>query len=71
MPVMDGDVVVIGTDGLFDNVLDVELEQLVRRGTELGLSPQSMADNIAGTACEMSFGWLAHSPSTPPSGIES
>ena len=61
MPVVDGDVVVIGTDGLFDNVLDVEL----------GLSPQNMADNIAGTACEMSFGWLAHSPSTPPSGIES
>ena len=57
MPVVDGDVVVIGTDGLFDNVLDVEL----------GLSPQNMADNIAGTACEMSFGWLAHSLSTSSS----
>ncbi|RLM80163.1 hypothetical protein C2845_PM12G21270 [Panicum miliaceum] len=38
MPMMDGDVVVIGTDGLFDNVFDVELEQLVRKGTELGLT---------------------------------
>ncbi|OEL20889.1 putative protein phosphatase 2C 23 [Dichanthelium oligosanthes] len=64
MPVVDGDVVVIGTDGLFDNVLDVELEHLVRKGTELGLSLQNMADNIAATACEISFGWLVHSPST-------
>ncbi|PAN07241.2 hypothetical protein PAHAL_1G318600 [Panicum hallii] len=71
MPVMDGDVVVIGTDGLFDNVFDVELEQLVRRGTELGLSSQNMADNIAGAACDMSFGWLAHSPSTSSSSTES
>ncbi|PUZ76693.1 LOW QUALITY PROTEIN: hypothetical protein GQ55_1G311200 [Panicum hallii var. hallii] len=70
MPVMDGDVVVIGTDGLFDNVFDVELEQLVRRGTVLGPSSQNMADNIAGAACDMSFGWLAHSPSTSSSKLE-
>ncbi|RCV07441.1 hypothetical protein SETIT_1G244800v2 [Setaria italica] len=43
---------------------DVGLEQIVRKGTELGASPQNMADHIAGTAREVSFGWLAHPPST-------
>ncbi|CAN6238738.1 unnamed protein product [Urochloa humidicola] len=64
VPVAGGDVVVVGTDGLFDNVFDVELERLVREGTEMGMSPQSMADSIAATAREVSLGWLAHSPST-------
>ncbi|CAL5056996.1 unnamed protein product [Urochloa decumbens] len=64
VPVVAGDVVVVGTDGLFDNVFDVELERLVREGTELGMSPQDMADDIAGTALQVSLGWLAHSPSS-------
>ncbi|CAN6245215.1 unnamed protein product [Urochloa humidicola] len=64
LPVESGDVVVVGTDGLWDNVFDTELERIVREVTELGLSPQDMADNIAGTALQVSFGWLAHSPST-------
>ncbi|CAL4886549.1 unnamed protein product [Urochloa decumbens] len=62
--VAGGDVVVVGTDGLFDNVFDSELERLVWEGTELGMSPQDMADDIAGTALQVSLGWLAHSPST-------
>ncbi|TVU29096.1 hypothetical protein EJB05_20644, partial [Eragrostis curvula] len=62
MAVAEGDVVVVGTDGLFDNVFDEELERVVRNGTKLGLSPQDMADNVAATACEMARRRLAHSP---------
>ncbi|KAK1618351.1 hypothetical protein QYE76_023868 [Lolium multiflorum] len=54
MPVRDGDVVVAGTDGLFDNVFDEELERLVRMGTAQGYSPKNMADVVAGIAYEMS-----------------
>ncbi|KAK1699009.1 hypothetical protein QYE76_015706 [Lolium multiflorum] len=54
MPVRDGDVVVAGTDGLFDNVFDMELERVVRMGTAHGYSPKNMADVIAGIAYEMS-----------------
>lgn len=67
MPVMDADVVVIRTDDLFDNmVFDVVIEPLVCKGTELGWSTQKMAvaDNITGTAGEMSLGRRAHSPSS-------
>jgi protein phosphatase PTC7 len=54
MPVRDGDVVVAGTDGLFDNVFDAELERVVRMGTAQGYSPKNMADVVAGIAYEMS-----------------
>ncbi|KAK8463294.1 hypothetical protein SEVIR_1G347000v4 [Setaria viridis] len=49
-----GDVVVAGTDGLFDNVLDEQLERAVQMGTKLGFSPKNMADIIAGVAYERS-----------------
>lgn len=47
VPVVDGDVVVAGTDGLWDNVSGVVLEWYVRKGAALGWSPQKMADSIA------------------------
>ncbi|CAN6208989.1 unnamed protein product [Urochloa humidicola] len=50
--VTDGDVVVVGTDGLFDNVRDEQLEVVVRMGTRLGLSAKNMADILAGVAFE-------------------
>ncbi|RLN11856.1 hypothetical protein C2845_PM09G00640 [Panicum miliaceum] len=50
----DGDVVVVGTDGLFDNVRDEQLEQVVRMGTRLGFSAKNMADVVAGVAYEAS-----------------
>lgn len=49
-----GDVVVVSTDGLFDNVLDEQLERAVQMGTVLGFSPKNMADVIAGVAFERS-----------------
>ncbi|CAN6215396.1 unnamed protein product [Urochloa humidicola] len=52
--VQDGDVVVVGTDGLFDNVRDEQLEVAVRMGTTLGLSAKNMADIVAGVAFEAS-----------------
>lgn len=52
VPVVQGDVVVVGTDGLFDNVSDDEMERIVRMGTAMGFSPRNMADVIAGFAYE-------------------
>jgi protein phosphatase PTC7 len=54
MAARDGDVVVAGTDGLFDNVSDEELELVVRMGTMEGYSPKNLADVVAGIAYEMS-----------------
>ncbi|KAM0848638.1 hypothetical protein ACQ4PT_054237 [Festuca glaucescens] len=54
VPVRDGDVVVVGTDGLFDNVFDAELERVVRMGAAQGYSPKNMADVVAGITYEMS-----------------
>ena len=58
----DGDVVVVGTDGLFDNVRDEQLEQVVRMGTRLGFSAKNMADMVAGAACEASRRTLMGKP---------
>ncbi|CAN6238737.1 unnamed protein product [Urochloa humidicola] len=62
MPVEDGDVVVVGTDGLFDNVRDDQLERAVSRGTGLGFSPKDMADIIARIAYNISMDESADSP---------
>ncbi|GJM85608.1 hypothetical protein PR202_ga02076 [Eleusine coracana subsp. coracana] len=62
MSVAEGDVVVLGTDGLFDNVFDVELQRVVEKGKELGLSPQKMADKITAAARKMAGDWRAPSP---------
>ncbi|KAL6899453.1 hypothetical protein ACP4OV_006111 [Aristida adscensionis] len=52
VPAMDGDVVVVGTDGLFDNVSDDELERMVRMGTALRFTPRNMAEVVAAFAHE-------------------
>ncbi|CAO2047285.1 unnamed protein product [Urochloa humidicola] len=54
VPVRAGDVVVLGTDGLFQNVLLGQLEGAVRVGSRLGFSPKNMADIIAAVAYERS-----------------
>ncbi|GJN21653.1 hypothetical protein PR202_gb09151 [Eleusine coracana subsp. coracana] len=48
--VAGGDVVVAGTDGLWDNVSDKTLEWYVNKGAKEGWSPQRMAERIAGYA---------------------
>ncbi|KAL6899455.1 hypothetical protein ACP4OV_006204 [Aristida adscensionis] len=52
VPAREGDVVVVGTDGLFDNVVDDELERIVRMGTAMGFSPLNMAEVVAAFAHE-------------------
>ncbi|XP_051205139.1 putative protein phosphatase 2C 24 [Lolium perenne] len=52
-PVEEGDVVVAGTDGLFDNVFDAALEGIVQRCTALSLTPGKMAQAIGRLAYDM------------------
>lgn len=47
VPVDSGDVIVTGTDGLFDNLYDNEITALVVQATRAGLKPQVTAQNIA------------------------
>ncbi|XP_059284947.1 probable protein phosphatase 2C 80 [Lycium ferocissimum] len=51
VPVKTWDVIVVGSDGLFDNVHDFELEKLVRKGLvdlrELGTFSKMLAQKIA------------------------
>ncbi|CAN6273574.1 unnamed protein product [Urochloa humidicola] len=59
---MDGDVLVLGTDGLFDNMNDRQLERAVSMGMGLGFSPKNMADIVAGIAYKISTDNLACTP---------
>jgi protein phosphatase PTC7 len=47
MAVEDGDVLVVGSDGLFDNVSDSSLESLVRSTMLLGFTPEEVAGIMA------------------------
>ncbi|KQK17902.1 hypothetical protein BRADI_1g37500v3 [Brachypodium distachyon] len=48
--VKDGDVLVVGSDGLFDNLFDSAIQQIVRMCGELKFSPKMVADILAGNA---------------------
>ncbi|KAI3412355.1 Protein phosphatase [Psidium guajava] len=50
IPVSDGDVIVAGTDGLFDNLYDDEISALVVEAAKSGLDPQAAAQEIAAAA---------------------
>ncbi|XP_023768717.1 probable protein phosphatase 2C 80 [Lactuca sativa] len=50
IPVAVGDVIVAGTDGLFDNLYNNEVTALVVQGVRSRLSPEAMAKNIADLA---------------------
>lgn len=50
IPVSDGDGIVAGTDGLFDNLYDDEVSALVAEAVKSGLDPQAMARKIAAAA---------------------
>ncbi|KAJ1260536.1 hypothetical protein BS78_10G240200 [Paspalum vaginatum] len=58
----DGDVVVVGTDGLFDNLSDTQLQHAVQIGAKLGFSAKNMADILAGVAYEASRRTLMGKP---------
>lgn len=45
-----GDVIVAGTDGLFDNLYNNEITAVVLHGVRAGLEPSAMAQKIAAMA---------------------
>ncbi|KAF7149457.1 hypothetical protein RHSIM_Rhsim03G0031600 [Rhododendron simsii] len=45
--VKPGDIVVAGTDGLFDNLYESKIEELVNQGIDQGNVPAELASNIA------------------------
>lgn len=50
IPVQCGDVVILATDGLFDNVFDQEIEEVVEGCQEKGYDPKAMAKALAEVA---------------------
>lgn len=50
IPVTPGDVIVAGTDGLFDNVYSNEISAVVVKAVRAGLAPGVTAQNIAALA---------------------
>lgn len=50
IPVAPGDVVIAGTDGLFDNLYNNEITAVVVHATRAGLGPQVTAQKIAALA---------------------
>lgn len=52
IPVVPGDVIVAGTDGLFDNLYNNEITAVVVEGLSSGLGPQETAQQIAALARE-------------------
>jgi protein phosphatase PTC7 len=50
LPVEAGDVIVAGTDGLFDNLYPRQIEELVRTKIEGGSDPQDVAWAVGWTS---------------------
>lgn len=50
MPVAPGDIVIAGTDGLFDNLYNNEITAIVIQATRASLGPQVTAQKIAALA---------------------
>lgn len=50
IPVVTGDVIVAGTDGLFDNLYNNDITAVVVHAVRAGLGPQVMAQKIAALA---------------------
>jgi len=61
VPVRPGDILVLATDGLFDNVDEEALLDLIE-GSGTGASPQQLADAIAARAKELSLDESVDSP---------
>ncbi|CAL5396522.1 unnamed protein product [Camellia sinensis] len=52
IPVAPGEVVIAGTDGLFDNLYNNEVTAVVAHAMRAGLGPQVTAQKIAALACQ-------------------
>ncbi|KAK9012206.1 hypothetical protein V6N11_040273 [Hibiscus sabdariffa] len=62
IPVLPGDVIVAGTDGLFDNLYNNEVTDVVVHASRAGLSPESTAKQIAALARERAVDKNRQSP---------
>ncbi|KAK8716736.1 hypothetical protein V6N13_044038 [Hibiscus sabdariffa] len=62
IPVLPGDVIVAGTDGLFDNLYNNEVTDVVVHALRAGLSPESTAKQIAALARERAVDKNRQSP---------
>ncbi|KAH7669096.1 Protein-serine/threonine phosphatase protein [Dioscorea alata] len=60
--VKTGDIVVLGTDGLFDNVFSHEIEDLIRNKKKLIAEPKKLATEIAKMAKGFSKEWSKVTP---------
>lgn len=62
IPVLPGDVIVAGTDGLFDNLYINEVTALVVQGVRSRVGPEAMAKNIAALAQQKALDRKRQSP---------
>ncbi|KAF5188142.1 phosphatase PTC7-like protein [Thalictrum thalictroides] len=62
VPIEVGDIVVAGTDGLFDNIFDSEIEEQLKKGIEYGLGAPDMACYLADLVLYNSFDRYTLSP---------
>ncbi|CAI8588728.1 unnamed protein product [Vicia faba] len=62
IPVSPGDIIVAGTDGLFDNLYNNDIVGVVVSSTRAGLEPQATAQKIAALAQERALDKKRHSP---------
>ncbi|KAL3530997.1 hypothetical protein ACH5RR_010319 [Cinchona calisaya] len=62
VPVEEGDVVIAGTDGFFDNVHGSEIEEIMKSKTSEGAQPKEVACTLANIALYNSFDRFADSP---------
>ncbi|XP_058777884.1 probable protein phosphatase 2C 80 [Vicia villosa] len=62
IPVASGDIIVAGTDGLFDNLYNNDIVGVVVSSTRAGLEPQATAQKIAALAQERALDKKRHSP---------
>lgn len=60
--VVPGDVLIVGTDGLFDNLYDEDISGVVFQATKAGLGPQMTAQRIAELAQQRAMDYTKSSP---------
>ncbi|XP_019440365.1 PREDICTED: probable protein phosphatase 2C 62 isoform X1 [Lupinus angustifolius] len=58
----DGDVIIIATNGLFDNLYEQEIASIISKSVQAGLSPQEIAEILGMRAQEVGKSSLTRSP---------
>ncbi|KAK4750027.1 hypothetical protein SAY87_027476 [Trapa incisa] len=58
----EGDVIIVGTDGMFDNLYEKEIASIAHKSLQVGMSPQGIAEVIATRAQEVGRSPSAQSP---------